>query len=79
MVAGDVAMLEHEVTPGLKALRANGIDVVAIHHQMTGTQPVGVYPAHHYATGPVASWRTVFWQRSTCWEDARRDVVRESR
>lgn len=30
MVAGDVAMLEHEVTPVLKALRANGINVVAI-------------------------------------------------
>jgi len=30
MVAGDVAMLEHEVTPVLKALRSNGINVVAI-------------------------------------------------
>jgi hypothetical protein len=26
MVAGDVAMLEQEVTPVLKSLRANGID-----------------------------------------------------
>jgi protein-tyrosine-phosphatase len=33
MVAGDVAMLEHEVTPILRALRSNGINVVAIHHQ----------------------------------------------
>jgi hypothetical protein len=32
VMAGDVAMLEHEVTPVLKALRKNGIDVVAIHH-----------------------------------------------
>ena len=33
MVAGDVAMLEHELTPVLRALRANGIDIVAIHHR----------------------------------------------
>ncbi len=39
MVAGDVAMLEPEVTPVLKALRANGINVVAIHHHMTGVRP----------------------------------------
>ena len=53
MVAGDVAMLEHEVTPVLKALRANGIDVVAIHHHMTGTQPVVIF-LHYYGTGPAA-------------------------
>jgi hypothetical protein len=52
MVAGDVAMLEHEVTPVLKALRANGIDVVAIHHHMTGTQPVVIF-LHYYGTGPA--------------------------
>src|SRR5712692_4093870 len=34
-IAGDVAMLESEVTPVLKALRKNGLDVVAIHHHMT--------------------------------------------
>jgi hypothetical protein len=51
MVAGDVAMLEHEVTPVLKALRANGIDVVAIHHHMTGTQPVVLF-LHYYGAGP---------------------------
>jgi Domain of Unknown Function (DUF1259) len=53
MVAGDVAMLEQEVTPVLKALRANGIDVVAIHHHMTGTQPVVIF-LHYYGTGPAA-------------------------
>jgi Domain of Unknown Function (DUF1259) len=36
-VAGDVAMLESEVTPTLKALRAHGLDVVAIHHHMLNT------------------------------------------
>ncbi len=51
-VAGDVAMLEHEVTPVLAALRAAGIDVVAIHHHMTGTSPVVIF-LHYYGTGPT--------------------------
>jgi hypothetical protein len=54
MVAGDVAMLDHEVTPVLKALRENGIAVVAIHHHMTGVQP-GVIFLHYYGTGPAAT------------------------
>jgi uncharacterized protein DUF1259 len=53
MVAGDVAMLDHEVTPVLKALRSNGIDVVAIHHHMTGTSPTVVF-LHYFGTGPAA-------------------------
>jgi len=44
-IAGDVAMLASEVTPVLKALRKNGLDVVAIHHHMTGTQPT-IYFLH---------------------------------
>jgi hypothetical protein len=50
MVAGDVAMLEHEVTPVLAALRGSGLDVVAIHHHMTGTSPVVIF-LHYYGTG----------------------------
>jgi hypothetical protein len=53
MVAGDVAMLEHEVTPVLKALRGNGLDVVAIHHHMTGVQPAVIF-LHYYGAGPAA-------------------------
>lgn len=53
IVAGDVAMLEHEVTPVLKALRGNGLDVVAIHHHMTGVQPVVIF-LHYYGAGPAA-------------------------
>jgi hypothetical protein len=53
MVAGDVAMLEAEVTPVLKALRAGGINVVAIHHHMTGIAPSIVF-LHYYGTGPAA-------------------------
>ena len=52
IVAGDVAMLAHEVTPVLKALRGNGIDVVAIHHHMSDTQP-DVYFLHYQGTGPA--------------------------
>ena len=51
-VAGDVAMLGNEVTPVLKALRANGLDVVAIHNHMIGTQPA-IYFLHYWATGPA--------------------------
>jgi len=54
MVAGDVAMLEHEVTPVLKALRASGIDIVAIHHHMTDVKPVVIF-LHYYGTGPAAT------------------------
>jgi len=50
MVAGDVAMLEPEVTPVLKALRAHGIEVVAIHHHMTAVNPVIIF-LHYYGTG----------------------------
>jgi hypothetical protein len=52
MVAGDVAMLEHEVTPVLKALRSHGIGVVAIHHHMTGTKPVVIF-LHYLGNGPA--------------------------
>ncbi len=53
MVAGDVAMLEPEVQPVLKALRANGIEVVAIHHHMTDVKPTVIF-LHYYGTGPAA-------------------------
>ena len=52
MVAGDVAMLDREVQPVLKALRANGIGIVAIHHHMTATTPT-VFFLHYYGTGPA--------------------------
>jgi hypothetical protein len=51
-IAGDVAMMAREVTPVLKALRANGLDVVAIHHHMTTTQPT-IYFLHYWGTGPA--------------------------
>jgi hypothetical protein len=50
-IAGDVAMLAGEVTPVLKALRSNGLNVVAIHNHMTG-QPA-IYFLHYWGTGPA--------------------------
>jgi hypothetical protein len=52
VVAGDVAMRDVEVTPVLKALRTNGIDVVAIHHHMTGTEPTVIF-LHYWGHGPA--------------------------
>jgi hypothetical protein len=52
VVAGDVAMLESEVTPVLKALRSNGLDVVAIHHHMTGVRPMIIF-LHYWGRGPA--------------------------
>jgi hypothetical protein len=51
-VAGDVAMLESEITPVLKALRSNGLDVVAIHHHMTSDRPMVIF-LHYWGTGPA--------------------------
>src|SRR6187200_2741946 len=51
-IAGDVAMLESELTPVLKALRKNGIDIVAIHHHMTADRPMIIF-LHYWGTGPA--------------------------
>jgi len=51
-IAGDVAMLATEVTPVLKALRAKGLNVVAIHNHMIGGQPP-VYFLHYWGKGPA--------------------------
>ena len=53
-IAGDVAMLSNEVTPVLKSLRSNGLNVVAIHHHMTATQPT-IYFLHYWGTGPAST------------------------
>jgi len=58
-IAGDVAMLPAEVTAVLKALRQNGLEVVAIHHHMLDTQP-GVIFVHYWGTGPADKLATGF-------------------
>ena len=58
-IGGDVAMLAGEVTPVLKALRQNGLSVVAIHHHMTQTQPT-VFFLHYWGTGPADKLASAF-------------------
>ena len=52
VIAGDIAMLESELTPVLKSLRKNGIDVVAIHHHMTEEKPLVIF-LHYWGRGPA--------------------------
>jgi hypothetical protein len=54
IVAGDVAMLDKEVQPVLKALRAHGIEVVAMHQHMIGTTPAVIF-LHYFGSGSAAS------------------------
>ena len=58
-IAGDLAMLSQEITPVLKALRTNGLNVVAIHNHMTTGQPT-IYFLHYWGTGPVEKLATGF-------------------
>src|SRR5258706_7125541 len=58
-IAGDVAMLENEVTPVLKSLRKNGIDVVAIHNHMIEARPVVIF-LHYWGRGPAERLATSF-------------------
>jgi Domain of Unknown Function (DUF1259) len=59
VVAGDIAMLENEVPPVLKALRKNGIDVVAIHHHMTEERPVVIF-LHYWGRGSAEKLAAAF-------------------
>ncbi|HEY6128642.1 MAG TPA: DUF1259 domain-containing protein [Candidatus Acidoferrum sp.] len=59
VVAGDVAMLEGELTPVLKTLRKNGIDVVAIHHHMTEEKPLVIF-LHYWGRGPADKLANAF-------------------
>ena len=58
-IAGDVAMLESEVTPVLKALRQHGLEVVAIHHHMTTDRPMVIF-LHYWGTGPAETLASSF-------------------
>jgi hypothetical protein len=52
VVDGDFAMLESELQSVLKALRAGGINIVAIHQHMTGEQPRVLF-LHFWGVGPT--------------------------
>ncbi|HXL08814.1 MAG TPA: DUF1259 domain-containing protein [Candidatus Bathyarchaeia archaeon] len=49
-IAGDIAMRASEVNAVLKALRAHGLNVVAIHHHMLDTQPNVIF-LHYWGRG----------------------------
>jgi hypothetical protein len=50
VVDGDFAVTENELQPVLKSLRAGGIDVVAIHHHMSGETPKMLF-LHYWGRG----------------------------
>jgi hypothetical protein len=52
IVDGDFAMLESELQPVLKAMRAGGINVVAIHNHMTDDSPRILF-LHYWGVGPT--------------------------
>jgi hypothetical protein len=52
-IAGDIAMLENEVNPVIKALRAHNLEVVAVHNHMLFDQPRMMF-LHYYGRGPAA-------------------------
>ena len=58
-IAGDIAMLEHEVNPVIKALRAHTLEVVAVHNHMLFDQPRMMF-LHYYGRGPAAQLATGF-------------------
>lgn len=58
-IAGDIAMLESEVTPTLKVLRSNGLDVVAIHHHMINSRPMIIF-LHYWGRGSADKLATGF-------------------
>ena len=53
VVDGDFAVAESELQPVLKALRGGGVDVVAIHHHMTGETPRILF-LHYWGRGKAA-------------------------
>ncbi|MBI4622968.1 MAG: DUF1259 domain-containing protein [Verrucomicrobia bacterium] len=52
VVDGDFAVLEDELQPVLKSLRAQSINIVAIHHHMTHEQPRMLF-LHYWGRGSV--------------------------
>jgi hypothetical protein len=53
-IAGDIAMLEPEVNPVIRALRENNLEVVAVHNHMLGDDPRMIF-LHYYGQGPATS------------------------
>jgi Domain of Unknown Function (DUF1259) len=51
-VAGDFAMLEHEVAPVIEALARSGIEIVAVHNHMVTEEP-RIFFLHYWGVGPA--------------------------
>jgi hypothetical protein len=58
-VCGDFAMLELEVAPVIRELRAGGIEVVAVHNHMFFEDPRVIF-LHYWGVGTVTDLATVF-------------------
>jgi hypothetical protein len=51
-IAGDIAMLDNEVNHVIKALRANSLEVVAVHNHLLGDDPHMIF-LHYLGAGPA--------------------------
>jgi len=51
-IAGDIAMLDQEVSSVITVLRKNMIEVVAIHNHMLGDEPHMIF-LHYFGVGPA--------------------------
>jgi len=58
-IDGDFAMTAREVQPVLRAMRENGLHVVALHNHMVGESPA-YYFVHFWATGPTSELADAF-------------------
>lgn len=58
-ISGDFIMTADEVQPVLRALRKEGLHVVALHNHMMAEQP-GFYFTHFWGKGPAAELARVF-------------------
>lgn len=58
-IAGDIAMLEDEVNTVIKTLRANNLEVVALHNHMFGENPRIIF-LHYYGRGAATNLATGF-------------------
>jgi Domain of Unknown Function (DUF1259) len=64
MVMGDLVLLENEVTPVMRRLRATGFDVTAVHNHVLNEMPHVIY-MHYMGHGKSLSWRspcTLHWR-----------------
>jgi hypothetical protein len=76
IVDGDFAVAEKELQPVLKSLRADGINIVAIHHHMSGETPRILF-LHYWGRGKAADLAAAVKKALdlTAWEKPRPEVI----